>query len=250
MQKKYSPFEKIVLLISLLFVSPFILFWTLWIIFYPISDERMSALAVKIHAPSICHVLKYSFTEGMREWPFFGFRDNAIEHCLQNYALVNEDPEICYKPTAHPDNCFFDYATEKKDIAWCDVLQNFYTRIACYTNFSGIDAPITGSMWLHPDQVSGMQIEHCNKLENIEHRGRCYRFIAERDNSAHETCSLLSEGTARDICLLAALNQNGGIHICQQIQSKFYSNACIESVSHSYSSFFCDPAVYDFCEKK
>jgi hypothetical protein len=84
--------------------------------------------------------------------------------CYAAVAEAKADPNTCLEADTYADQCFEQYARDKKDGAICDKITDVSYRDNCYRNLAG--------------QLSDATL--CEKIKNVSNKDSCYFDMAMR----------------------------------------------------------------------
>ncbi len=194
---------------------------------FAISTEAITKVAVEKGDPSICRGLQNVFLQHVQAFP--NPLEWKIDGCISSIATKTRDKAVCEAmiQDGNRDMCLSNLAAYHSEIVLCDTMGPTFTKILCYQAVNpSLNQPITGSPWLNYDQIKGMQTVHCDKLENLTDRGRCYRFIVEFNRGKNSICNNLPEGESRDLCALGKMGNSPSENVCTAMTADWVKDIC------------------------
>lgn len=120
--------------------------------------------------------------------------------CFVLVAEVKNDPTICTQ-AEQQDQCYQQYATDKKDATVCDNIKDGSYKDSCYQNLAS--------------QLGDPKL--CDKLVYADRKGSCYFDMAMklRDTSY---CDKITDSNQKQNCLQNLQGGGGGYRYAQPVQ--------------------------------
>ena len=113
--------------------------------------------------------------------------------CYVLVGSVKKDPDVCLEAEFQEDECYYKYATEKKDASVCEKVKEASYKSNCYQSV----ANYTGDPAL------------CDKITMINSKDYCYRDMANKFQDI-TYCNKVTTANLKQECLQNLQNMQGG----------------------------------------
>jgi hypothetical protein len=151
---------------------------------YPLEDMCIIGLAGKHQDTSLCKKASRDVRSG----------------CIVLVAEVKNDPTICTQ-AEQQDQCYQQYATDKKDATLCDNIKDGNYKDSCYQNLAS--------------QLGDPKL--CDKLVYADRKGSCYYDMAMRLRDT-SYCDKIADSNQKQNCLQNLQGGQGNVKYAQPVQ--------------------------------
>ena len=112
--------------------------------------------------------------------------------CYKIVAVAKNDPDVCNEAESMADQCYQEYALEKKDILICAKIASVDNKDSCYDNLANQLADPTG----------------CSKIMNVSRKDNCYSNMAMRLGDS-SYCDSITNSDQKQSCQNNIQNNSG-----------------------------------------
>jgi len=134
---------------------------------------------------------------------------NESSKNIGNTNAKNDEKCEKYSRGFSRDQCYLDLAKDKKDISYCNNIDNQNSKGICYSNIA----------------VSKNNLDICNSLTTDKAKYTCYKEYAQSKKDI-SICDKIQENSIKEDCYLEVASEGEYISLCDKLSDDFSKVMC------------------------
>ena len=133
--------------------------------------------------------------------------------CYTIVAELKNDPDTCLGAEAQTDQCFEQYARDKKDGSICDRITDVRYKSNCYNSLA--------------NQLSDQEL--CDKITDVNSKDNCYNNLANQLSNP-SLCDKIKNTNQKDNCYSNIAMRLGDSSYCNRITNANQQQSCLQNI--------------------